>query len=359
MPAEATRKAGDRRGRRGGPKGRAEEPAHRVRREDPAHAQVLLAGPALERAERHPHPQPARSEAHHEAGHGVAGQARRCGEAERPGGEQAERQQKKGRVALPADGAAGEGEADDDARRERRDQQPDEAGARSRLRRERRGDRCDDAVRGRVEDAEGQERDVGERGAVFARGQAHGGPRVLGRRDRHRARIAETGPCAAIALDEGYRCGAASAQTIGKGGGTVPPASIARTMPWGTVSPIQRSRFGAAALVVLVLLTGCGGSSATPTPTPPPPTPTPHPPFPSAGVNLAALGGRSTRGQGPAPPDATKVEAAKKLAEALGVLVGPLAERSVTRVPVPLPTATPPPSLAPNPSPSATPTATP
>src|SRR3989304_3197844 len=180
-----------------------------------------------------------------------------------------------GRGGRAGGGAAGGGEADDDARRERRDQQPDEAGARSRLRRERRGDRCDDAVRGRVEGAGGQERDVGERGAVLARGQAHGGSRLLGRRDRHRARIAETGPCAAIAQDEAYRFGAASAQTIGKGGGTVPPASIARTMPWGTVSPIQRSRFGAAALVALVLLTGCGGSSATPTPTPAAATATP------------------------------------------------------------------------------------
>ena len=215
----------------------------------------------------------------------------------------------------------------------------------------------------------------------------------------------------------------------------MPPASIARTMPWGTVSPIQRSRFGAAALVVLVLLTGCGGSSATPTPTPAAATATPkpdthlaepasgrevytrlneaglglvgtnaaegteprsrinasyagwplalleystttaraksvpfrdggapgagQPAFTFAGLNIAVLWGPSTQGHVPAPPDATKVEAAKKLAEALGVLVGPLAERSVTRVTVPLPTATPPPSVAPSPSPSATPTATP
>lgn len=215
----------------------------------------------------------------------------------------------------------------------------------------------------------------------------------------------------------------------------MPPASIARTMPWGTVSPIQRSRFGAAALVALVLLTGCGGSSATPTPTPAAATATPkpdthlaepasgrevytrlneaglglvgtnaaegteprsrinasyagwplalleystttaraksvpfrdggapgagQPAFTFAGLNIAVLWGPSTQGQVPAPPDATKVEAAKKLAEALGELVGPLAERSVARVTVPLPTATPPPSVAPSPSPSATPTATP
>lgn len=84
-----------------------------------------------------------------------------------------------------------------------------------------------------------------------------------------------------------------------------------------------------------------------------------QPAFTFVGLNIAVLWGPSTQGQAPALPEATKVEAAKRLADALGALVGPLAERSVTRVTVPLPTATPAPSVAPSLSPSATPTSSP
>jgi len=80
-----------------------------------------------------------------------------------------------------------------------------------------------------------------------------------------------------------------------------------------------------------------------------------QPSFTFVGLNIAVLWGPTTKGQAPALPDATKVEAAKKLADALGALVGPLAERSVTRVTVPLPTPTPPPSEAPSASPGASP----
>ncbi len=84
-----------------------------------------------------------------------------------------------------------------------------------------------------------------------------------------------------------------------------------------------------------------------------------QPVYTFVGLNIAVLWGPSTQGQVPAPPDATKVEAAKKLADALGALVGPLAERSITRVTAPLPTPTPPPTVAPSPSPSASPTSSP
>src|SRR3989304_4551896 len=47
-----------------------------------------------------------------------------------------------------------------------------------------------------------------------------------------------------------------------------------------------------------------------------------QPAFTFAGLNIAVLWGPSTQGHVPAPPDATKVEAARKLAEALGVLGG-------------------------------------
>jgi hypothetical protein len=71
-------------------------------------------------------------------------------------------------------------------------------------------------------------------------------------------------------------------------------------------------------------------------------------PYMIAGLNiLAEFGPHSTNDKTPAPPDATKRDAAIALMNALHPLVGPLRQRSTQALPLPTPVGTPLPSASP------------
>ena len=148
---------------------RSDQPADRVGGKDAAHAQVLLAGPALEGVEGDPDPDPAGPEAHQETGGEVDRERVAEHEAERPDGDQDEGADEQGPGAAATDDRAGEGEPHDHARRERGDEQPDGGGAGAGGVRDRGGDRDDHAVAGGVERAEREQQRVGRPGPARRR----------------------------------------------------------------------------------------------------------------------------------------------------------------------------------------------
>ena len=141
--------------------GRSCHGADRVGAEHPRQPPVLLARESLEHPEHDSEPEPARADALEQAGRKVHpeplaqnepeiadGHAHEC-EAQDPGG------------VPPLNAVPGQRIAQRLADREEGDEEADHPGAGSGLLRDRRDDRSDDAVPGRVEAAECQQGDVG------------------------------------------------------------------------------------------------------------------------------------------------------------------------------------------------------